>query len=604
MPEGHPPEAGHGGVPWAGGVLRGAGLLLGARRRAQAVCCEGKTEAACGTSRCSPGPHVESPPRHRQEDVRAQFAAAFSRVDREPGRASAPPRPAPPRPPRPPQDMDQLVYNCLLYNPVGSAVRGLGQKLEQRWLDNWRRNPVLNQFQVGRLLVKAPGAAADARQGQGQAGVWKQPRLRATWCACQVELGVGWAAVCDPVSWVGAARRPAQAVALRSSPAASSTSACHLAVPLQVSRQPKPTAGKPGAKSRGGGAASRPQRSGGGVPRRAPPKAQGAAAGRVPRTTSVNSYKNYQALPAEQQARGAARGDTWRRWGTAFVRRGVCQSSAQPLRSLPAPEAAPATASAPLAATGRIMLPGLHAGSEPGWAVSQAVGSAQPLAARGPFAAGGAGRGAAGRECAGCQNGRRGGHSAARQPAAHQRGGRGGAGPEVRTAGKHSAPRPAREVCPAPNRGPVPGGVCALDAPCCLARRMGLPRRAAHLPAGLRGPHAAACASRPCSVLSPGVVWELYEFVMGRPPPAAQAQPARSSFQLQEVCVCVWGGGGGGVGGPAARWLLVARAAGACSLALQLLLWVPACASLLLLSGPCLPLQDSDYDPYGEEEED
>jgi hypothetical protein len=28
----------------------------------------------------------------------------------------------------------------------------------------------------------------------------------------------------------------------------------------------------------------------------------GAAGPRVPRTTSVNSYKNYQALPAEQQA--------------------------------------------------------------------------------------------------------------------------------------------------------------------------------------------------------------------------------------------------------------------------------------------------------------
>lgn len=53
------------------------------------------------------------------------------------------------------------------------------------------------------------------------------------------------------------------------------------------------------------------------------------------------------------------------------------------------------------------------------------------------------------------------------------------------------------------------------------------------------------------SVLSPGVVWELYEYVLGRPPAAAvaQAQPLqpRSSFQLQE---------------------------------------------------------DSDYDPYGEEEED
>jgi hypothetical protein len=31
-------------------------------------------------------------------------------------------------------------------------------------------------------------------------------------------------------------------------------------------------------------------------------------------------------------------------------------------------------------------------------------------------------------------------------------------------------------------------------------------------------------------VLSPGVVWELYEYVLGRPPP----QPSRSSFQLQE----------------------------------------------------------------------
>ena len=61
-------------------------------------------------------------------------------------------------------------------------------------------------------------------------------------------------------------------------------------------------------------------------------------------------------------------------------------------------------------------------------------------------------------------------------------------------------------------------------------------------------PFPAAC-SRPRSVLSPAVVWELYEYVLGRPPPAvtAAAQPARSSFQLQE---------------------------------------------------------DSDYDPYGEEEED
>lgn len=203
-------------------------------------------------------------------------------------------------------DMDQLVYNCLLYNPVGSAVRGLGQKLEQRWLDNWRRNPVLNQF--------------------------------------------------------------------------------------QVSRQPKPTAGKPGAKSRGGGAASRPQRSGGGVPRRAPPKAQGAAAGRVPRTTSVNSYKNYQALPAEQQA-----------------------------------------------------------------ALAEALQDENVLAAK------------------------------------------------------------------------MDGVVAILQ-------------RANQLPTNEEGE-----VELDLSVLSPGVVWELYEFVMGRPPPAAQAQPARSSFQLQE---------------------------------------------------------DSDYDPYGEEEED
>ncbi|PSC74594.1 Swr1 complex bromodomain subunit Brf1 isoform A [Micractinium conductrix] len=46
-------------------------------------------------------------------------------------------------------DMDQLVYNCLLYNPVGTYVRQLGQKIEQRWLDNWRRNPILAQYQAG-----------------------------------------------------------------------------------------------------------------------------------------------------------------------------------------------------------------------------------------------------------------------------------------------------------------------------------------------------------------------------------------------------------------------------------------------------------------------
>jgi hypothetical protein len=116
------------------------------------------------------------------------------------------------------QDMDQLVYNCLLYNPVASYVRSLGQKIEQRWLDNWRRNPVLAQH--------------------------------------------------------------------------------------HVTRMPKPPAGKPASKPKGG--PPRPQRSSGGAPKRAPPKAQGggaaaAAAARVPRTTSVNSYKNYQALPAEQQ---------------------------------------------------------------------------------------------------------------------------------------------------------------------------------------------------------------------------------------------------------------------------------------------------------------
>ena len=33
-----------------------------------------------------------------------------------------------------------------------------------------------------------------------------------------------------------------------------------------------------------------------------PPALQAQGAPRVPRTTSVNSYKNYQALPAEQQA--------------------------------------------------------------------------------------------------------------------------------------------------------------------------------------------------------------------------------------------------------------------------------------------------------------
>ncbi|KAI7836070.1 hypothetical protein COHA_010039 [Chlorella ohadii] len=109
-------------------------------------------------------------------------------------------------------DMDQLVYNCMLYNPAGTFVRELGSKVEQRWLDNWRRSPVLAPY----------------------------------------------------------------------------------AVPHQRLPKPKAQAQKKSA------AAARPQRSSGGQPRRAPPKAQ--AAPRVPRTTSVNSYKNYQALPAEQQA--------------------------------------------------------------------------------------------------------------------------------------------------------------------------------------------------------------------------------------------------------------------------------------------------------------
>ena len=44
--------------------------------------------------------------------------------------------------------MDQLVYNCMLYNPAGTFVRDLGTKVEQRWLDNWRRNPVLAPYAV------------------------------------------------------------------------------------------------------------------------------------------------------------------------------------------------------------------------------------------------------------------------------------------------------------------------------------------------------------------------------------------------------------------------------------------------------------------------
>lgn len=63
--------------------------------------------------------------------------------------------------------MDQLVYNCLLYNPMGSYVRSLGQKIEQRWQDNWRRNPLLNQFQVG-LAPSLPSVAASGPGAQAQ----------------------------------------------------------------------------------------------------------------------------------------------------------------------------------------------------------------------------------------------------------------------------------------------------------------------------------------------------------------------------------------------------------------------------------------------------
>ncbi len=55
--------------------------------------------------------------------------------------------------------------------------------------------------------------------------------------------------------------------------------------------------------------------------------------------------------------------------------------------------------------------------------------------------------------------------------------------------------------------------------------------------------HSTASPSFPvpfCSVLSPGVVWELYEYVIGRPPVAAQ--PARSSFQLQARALKLGGG--------------------------------------------------------------
>lgn len=73
--------------------------------------------------------------------------------------------------------MDQLVYNCMLYNPAGTMVRELGSKVEQRWLDNWRRNPVLAPYAVP---VRGSG---DPLAGLG----WG---------------GVGW----DGVGWGGPAR--------------------------------------------------------------------------------------------------------------------------------------------------------------------------------------------------------------------------------------------------------------------------------------------------------------------------------------------------------------------------------------------------------------
>ena len=47
--------------------------------------------------------------------------------------------------------MDQLVFNCLLYNPEGTFVRDLGKKVEARWLDNWRRSAVLQGVPVSRM---------------------------------------------------------------------------------------------------------------------------------------------------------------------------------------------------------------------------------------------------------------------------------------------------------------------------------------------------------------------------------------------------------------------------------------------------------------------
>ena len=115
----------------------------------------------------------------------------------------------------------------------------------------------------------------------------------------------------------------------------------------------------------------------------------------------------------------------------------------------------------------------------------------------------------------------------------------------------------------------------------------------------------APCPHPSRSVLSPGVVWELYEFVIGRPPVAPQ--PARSSFHLQARCAS--GTGIAGLCWPQAQLALRKRPCTSPQRHGMLPLWSRAAGWVTVVTNPsaspaALLQEDSDYDPYGEEEED
>ena len=279
--------------------------------------------------------------------------------------------------------------------------------------------------------------------------------------------------------------------------------AASAAAPLPTPPHAPPSPLQPGAKSK---APARPQRSSGGAPRRAPPKAQaggggGGGGGRVPRTTSVNSYKNYQALPAEQQAALAE----------ALQARALAGAGAGALAWRGVDAVLPR---APARSSRRSSLP------------TCCTAPRRPHPRRT-------------RTCwrSRCLNAALTSVLAARPTTPHPR--------RTRTCWRRrwrgwwpscSAPTscpPTRRARWSWTSGAAATRSSWAEEPAGPWDRRARRGRAGRPPA-LPVVHPVSARLPPVpprSVLTPGVVWELYEFVIGRPP--APPQPARSSFQLQ-----------------------------------------------------------------------